>query len=144
MGRVFIVMPLRVDVNVEAKREIVIEGIGDSAVLPDIRTSNPQPDFNICETVELLRSVDLLIADLSFERPSCYFELGMAQAIGVRTFLIAESGTPVHQHSGSVIFYTGLDEFRHLIESAVSQHISDEECTKQHNKRLQQTGCARC
>ena len=57
----------------------------------------------------------MLPSDLSFERPSCYFELGMAQAVAPRCSLIAERGTTIHQHSGTVSFYAGLEEYRQLI-----------------------------
>ena len=136
MVRVFFIMPLRVDASFEAKRQAAIDIVGDGAILPDVDTSNAQAGFEIVETIESLKTVELVIADLSFERPSCYFELGMAQAMGIRSFLIAEQGTPLHQHSGNVQFYRGLDEFRCLINSAI--HGAD--AIEQNNQTLNPSG----
>ena len=121
----FVIMPLRVDSNVKAKRKAILDIIGDDAILPQDRVNDPQPPFDIDLALETLKSVDLVIADLSFERPSCYFELGMAQAIGIPSFLIAERGTQLHQYAGNVKVYTDLREFRQLISSAVAQHAAD-------------------
>jgi hypothetical protein len=143
MASVFIIMPLRLDANVEAKRQTIIDVIGDNVILPQKCVDDPPPPFDISSAIETLKCVDLVIADLSFERPSCYFELGMAQAVGVPTFLIAESGTQLHQHAGSVRLYTGLLEFRQLIASAISESMGDASGGTQHNKRLQATRTSR-
>jgi hypothetical protein len=77
----------------------------------------------ITSALDVLHKVDLVVADLSLERPSCYFELGMAQTVGVPCFLIAEQGTRIHQHSGEVIFYASLEDYRRLISLAISSLV---------------------
>jgi len=121
MASIFFIMPLRLDSNVKAKRKFIIENFGNNIILPQDYDNNSQLDFDIKKAIETFMNVDLVIADLSFERPSCYFELGMAQAIGVPTYLIAEKGTQLHQHSGCVKFYNGLEEFRKLITSVIPE-----------------------
>jgi hypothetical protein len=68
-----------------------------------------------------LRNAALVIADLSLERPSCYFELGVAQALDVPVQMIAASGTRIHQTAtaGTVIFYADLDQYAFVIGRAL-------------------------
>jgi len=46
-----------------------------------------------------VRSAVAVLADLSGERPSCYFELGFAEALSRPVRLVAVEGTPIHQSS---------------------------------------------
>ena len=54
-----------------------------------------------------------ILADVSLERPSCYFELGLMRATNVPIYLIAAEATPIHQVGDSgaadVAFYSSLD-----------------------------------
>lgn len=60
----------------------------------------------------------LIIADLSNERPSCYYEIGLAEAMRTPVRLLAKNGTTIHQHSGlvDVQFYRNLQEYLAIIE----------------------------
>ena len=48
-----------------------------------------------------------VVANLSLERPSCYYELGIAEALGKDVFIIAETGSDIHQSANrdTVRFY---------------------------------------
>lgn len=50
-------------------------------------------------------------------KPSCYFELGLAQAIGKDVYLIAKHGTNIHQAHGRNMtrFYTNLQNYEQII-----------------------------
>ena len=118
MARVYVIMPVRIDDNYEAKRAAIVDAFGGDAILPSAADSNASsPAFDIAETVYEMRQVDFVIADLSFERPSCYYELGMAQAMQLPALVIAQHGTQLHQHFGTVTFYRDLDEYRQIIAS---------------------------
>jgi hypothetical protein len=69
-----------------------------------------------------ISDVTLVLADLSFERPSCYFELGCVEALNKTVAVIASAGTPIHQtsHRDSVIFFSGLAEYRRVVRKLVS------------------------
>ena len=56
-----------------------------------------QKSVSVSSAVADLHKAGLVIADLSLERPSCYFEVGVAQGIGKTVAFIAATGTPIHQ-----------------------------------------------
>ena len=125
MARVLVIMPLSADDQSEAKRIALIDALGDDVILPKVAANNDVAQvFNISETIHQLKDVDLVIADLSFERPSCYYELGMVQAMCVQSFLIAQHGTRLHQHFGAVTFYKDIESFRRIIKAAIAEHLS--------------------
>ncbi|MFD3927436.1 hypothetical protein [Streptomyces sp. NPDC058614] len=70
-------------------------------------------DFDLARIVAEIKQATLVIADLSLERPSCYYELGLAQALGARVALIAWTGTNIHQAFGrnSVNGFSNLQEY---------------------------------
>ena len=45
---------------------------------------------------EHIAKAEVIIADLSYERPNCYFELGYAKALGKDMIIIARKGTKIH------------------------------------------------
>ncbi len=90
---------------------------GWTPVLPQY--SRVKPRFNLANTIKFFSELDLIIADLSDERPSCYYELGLAEAIKCRIAVIADAGTPIHQTSlrSDVIFFTGMATYHETIEN---------------------------
>jgi hypothetical protein len=72
---------------------------------------------------EMQRAV-VALADLSLQRPSCYYELGVAHGVGLATVLVAASGTPIHQTADrdSVSFYDSLDELAKIVEDRLRRY----------------------
>ncbi len=62
-----------------------------------------------------------VFADLSYERPSCYYELGIAQALNKITFIVARQGTTIHQAEGEIHFYNNLIEYEKLVRQALEK-----------------------
>ena len=60
-----------------------------------------------------IKKASFVIADLAYERPSCYYELGLAQAMGKLTFFIALAGTKIHQTYGDIHFYEGIEQYKY-------------------------------
>lgn len=122
MLNVYVIMPVGADPSYSAKRKVlghVARKLGVSLHLPlENSTSHQSPS----DVLEEIRRSDLVIADLSLERPSCYFETGLAQALGKRTRLIAAAGTDVHQVFGRdrVRFYEGSLEYQEMITSILN------------------------
>jgi nucleoside 2-deoxyribosyltransferase len=69
-----------------------------------------------------IKNAHFVLADLSLERPSCYFELGVAEALDVPTAIIAAAGTRIHQVEDAqrVSLYATLDDYRSLVAAKLS------------------------
>jgi len=81
------------------------------------------PDRQLAWLISEFTRANAIIADVSRERPSCYYELGVAEAIGKRVHLIAETGTPIHQSAAGarVSYYSNLDDLTDVVESALKK-----------------------
>lgn len=111
---VYVIMPVGSDPAYE-RRRAVIEGatsaLGLATLLPADRL-HPDVPFDLDHARRDLRRARVVLADLTLERPSCYYEVGLAQALNRRVVLVAERGTVIHQahDRDKVIFYDSLDD----------------------------------
>jgi hypothetical protein len=71
-----------------------------------------------------LRMCDLIVADLSLERPSVYFELGLAAAVGVRTVVFAVRDTLIHQIPAelTVEYYDDIADYERQLGNHLARH----------------------
>jgi hypothetical protein len=67
-----------------------------------------------------MHQATFVLADLSRQRPSCYFELGIASSLKKPIGLIAEIGTEIHQvgDHAAVIFYSNIQEYEKVVTDA--------------------------
>lgn len=72
---------------------------------------------HIRQAMAQMTSAHIVVADLSLERPSCYFELGVAEASGANIAVIARRGTDIHQTSmrDLVQSYSDLNDYNRLV-----------------------------
>lgn len=121
MKRVYYISPVGTDPSYSSKREVLARIASDHGIEFFFPLDCHHP-FSVPTTLTDLRDSQLVIADLSFERPSCYFEVGLAQATGTPVVLIASVGTPLHQAGGTerVQMYTNIASFQAAIEWALS------------------------
>ena len=118
----YVIMPVGADQQLASKRTI-LEQVADKEGLtpyfPFDRTSNAT--FDKEQTLSVIRDSDFVLADLSMERPSCYFELGLAQALGKDVYLIAQQDTDIHQALGWGLtrFYQGLSGYEQVVSSVL-------------------------
>ena len=121
---VLVIMPIGSEPLARAKKSEIADGLakaGHSAKFPDYGLA--EDAHWLPSLLEEIRNADFVFADLSLERPSCYYELGVAEALGKPVYLIAESGTPIHQCASrsTVSFYCGLHELTGVVKSAVNE-----------------------
>ncbi len=118
---VFVIMPISGIQTASAKLRILTEVAQERNWSAHLPAYDPDaPDFNLNETIREMHASNLIVADLTGERPSCYYELGLAEALHLPIFAIAERQTEIHQTSirGEVRSYANLDEFTQLIKRA--------------------------
>ena len=125
----YVIMPVGADQQFADKRSIlqkVADKEGLTPYFPFDTTSNMA--FDRERTLSVIKNSDFVVADLSLERPSCYFELGLAQALGKDVYLIAQQDTDIHQAHGRGLtrFYNGLSGY----EQVVSKVLKDATETK--------------
>ena len=80
MSYVYIIGPVRSDPQYKQKRQVLADissGYQYQFFFPFERYKS----FSLDAVRSDLRNAAVVIADLSLERPSCYFELGVAQAL---------------------------------------------------------------
>jgi hypothetical protein len=113
---VLVITPVRADPAFGAKMEIVraqCRALGIGYRVPE---TNPGK-FDLDAALAAIRGAALILADLSYARASCYYELGLVEGAGRRAMLLAETGTEIFQHSGrdAVAFYDDLTAYEALI-----------------------------
>ena len=114
-------MPHLADVDFNAKK-ILLSGISRKFNSEILIGANSGLEDDINSSLKMLRNADAVLADLTLERPSCYFEVGIAQAMEKPVFLIAQTGTEIHQviSRSSLKTYSDLSEYGDLVEQIVS------------------------
>jgi hypothetical protein len=116
MEHFYIIAPVGADPDFTTKRAIVGAAAAPFGVLP-LFPLDRHPIVALERATDDIRNARFVLADLTFERPSCYFELGLAEATGVDVNIIAKAGTPIHQvgYASQVNFYRDLDDYKDLI-----------------------------
>src|SRR4051794_1753133 len=94
-------MPVASDPNYNNKRrvlELALTSVGSRPYFPlDHLPLSGGRDFEVDLALERMRASQIVLADLSLARPSCYFEVGLAQAARCAILVVAEAGTELHQ-----------------------------------------------
>lgn len=126
--RVYVIMASTAFNTVAVKRQAIADiaaSTGWEVIFPEY--DKTEPTFDFASLVESMKGASLVLADLSMERPSCYFELGVAETLGSRICLLAENGTPIHQTSKRLEtrFYSSLGSFKSLVGEALVEGIAN-------------------
>lgn len=117
----YAIMPMKADSVFQHKRSIVIRVAKECHV--DAHFPFEVPANNNDDMLDDLKHASVVFADLSYERPSCYYELGLAQALGLTTYLVACEGTTIHQIEGQVHLYRDLVSYEKLVKEAFNEAI---------------------
>lgn len=118
----YVIMPISSDPEYDLKGEIIKKVSYNYKMKPFFPFDSTQS--NSYNVFSKLSKSSFVFADLSFERPSCYYELGVAQALKKSTFIVARLGTPIHQAQGAVHYYDGLPRYEELVRKAIVERVS--------------------
>lgn len=127
MKLVYFISPVGSDPQYLDKRKVLAETASEQGVeffFPlDRHTA-----FSVEAAMKDLRKSWIVIADLSFERPSCYFEVGLAQGVGTPVSFIAAANTLLHQAGGTsgILRYSSLQTYRASVLELLAQHKRSE------------------
>ena len=117
---IYFIMPVGSDPTYGTKRKLLDRILHEKKTLGHFPLEREAWDqFGVSEVLKDMGAADCIIADLSLERPSCYYEVGLAHGAGLEVQLIAPSGTPVHQvyHREDVRYYSDMTSYAHLVRS---------------------------
>ncbi len=120
---VIVIMPVGSDPAHASRAAAISTGLTRANLKPSLPSYDAaDPQFSLAAFFIELRAAYAVLADLTGERPSCYFELGFAEALGKPTKLFATEGTTIHQssHRDEILFYRTMDELQDLVATAFS------------------------
>ena len=117
--KIFYIAPQYFDTEFDIKYQIIkkIALEHNVQILHGLKSDEKQ--FDLEHTMQLYNEADFFIADLSFERPSCYYEVGFVQGLDKEVRLIAFVDTQLHQVKGDVLKYSSIKEYEKLIERII-------------------------
>ena len=120
----YVIMPVGADKQFADKKSILEKVAQREDLTPYFPFDKANNEiFDINGTLSVLKDSDFVLADLSMERPSCYFELGLAQALGKDVYLVADQGTDIHQAHGRSLahFYDGLQSYEKVVSNVLQE-----------------------
>ena len=120
----YIIMPVGADPQSANKKAILERVATEVGLTPHFPYEKGKTiAFDIHSTLSALKHSDFVLADLSMERPSCYFELVLAQAIGTHVYLIARKNTDIHQADKRNLthFYTDLESYVEVVSRVLKE-----------------------
>ena len=111
----FVIMPFEKTESLDRAYTEAIRPIVQNLGLGCVRTDDIKSVQKIGERIEKsIRNAYFVIADLTSERPNCYYELGFAQALKRPAILVAQKGTELHfdVRDYPCIFYESEEHLR--------------------------------
>jgi hypothetical protein len=119
----YVISPVASDAAFDEKRSI-LEEVGKQYDLRPFFPLERNSHLTAPDLVSDIREAAFVIADLSLERPSCYFELGVAEAMKTRVFLLAATDTRIHQVGDQpVTFYANSEQYRHSVREIMNAYL---------------------
>jgi hypothetical protein len=78
--------------------------------------------------LERINAANVLVADLTYERPNVYYELGFAHGINRQVIMIAQEGTSLHFdiQDFNVIFYENITRLRQKLKKRLKVVLTEQ------------------
>lgn len=121
-----VIMPIGSDPAWRQKQDAIAAAVRASGLEPHFPRYLPlRPAFDLASLRADIEHAAVVVADLSLERPSCYYELALAEAAGTPVIAVAERGTPIHQTAarGRVGFYTDTHDLEVVISECLRARL---------------------
>jgi hypothetical protein len=120
---IYFIMPVGSDASFSSKRAALnhlLEQFRMEGHFP--LESRAHMSFRSAQAVADMREASLIIADLALERPSCYYEVGLAHGAGLAVACIAPAGTAIHQldRRHQLTYYEGEEDYVRVVSELIS------------------------
>jgi hypothetical protein len=123
---VFVIMPVGSDPAHDQRRARIDAAIMSLGLVPyhPLDHRDHADDFSAADIRAEAGRCVVALADLSLERPSCYYELGVVHGTGLPVAVVAEVGTMIHQTADrwSLAYYDSLDDLEAQVTEALRPH----------------------
>jgi hypothetical protein len=128
MPQVFVIMPVGSD-PAHAERRARIDAAIRSLGLTPYHPLDHRSHTADIPPIEIRREVSsclVALADLSLERPSCYYELGVVHGVDLPVAVVAEVGTMIHQTADrwSVSYYDSFADLESQVVAALTAALT--------------------
>lgn len=123
-GLLFLILPIR-DENTAKDISFTIktaaQNFGFTAERLDETFGYETINAKLLKHIEL---AEVVVADLTFERPNCYYEVGYAHALKKGVIFTAKRDTKIHVDINNypVIFYDNMEQLNDKLTDALKQH----------------------
>jgi len=119
-GYLFVIMPINGDPLLEDTFD-AIKTVSEKLNLNAERIDDIPSKIISEKILSSIRIAEFIVADVTLERPNCYYEVGYAHALGKNTILIAKEGTEVHFDikGHQILFYKSAVRLKELLESHI-------------------------
>ena len=119
-GYLFVIMPINGDPLLEDTFD-AIKTVSEKLNLNAERIDDIPSKIISEKILSSIRIAEFIVADVTLERPNCYYEVGYAHALGKNTILIAKEGTEVHFDikGHQILFYKNAVRLKELLESHI-------------------------
>jgi hypothetical protein len=120
---VFVIMAVGSDPAHDDRRARIDAAIGSLGMIAyhPLDYRDHADDMSVEDIRAEVRDCVVALADLSLERPSCYYELGVVHGTGLEVAVVAEVGTMIHQTADrwSLSYYDSLDDLESQVQVAL-------------------------
>ncbi len=120
----FMATPYKLDPDHDKKKTIIRELLRSTQI--DLLIANDTPEgrsMTVENTIEWMQTSDFFLVDLSYERPSCYYELGYIQSMNKDTLIVARSGEKIHMslNRNQISFYDNIEDYEEMVRTWISK-----------------------
>ena len=117
------------DDELDSAYEGVIKPLGEEFGFNVLRVDEIQDSGNISQQIlENISCSEIVLAELSGERPNCYYEAGFAHALGKETIFCIKKGDDIHFDLAGYRFISWKTEaeFRRKLKARLESYTSKE------------------
>ena len=123
---VFVIMPVGSDPAHGERRARIDAAITSLGMVPyhALDHRGHADDMTAAEIRDEISGCVVALADLSLERPSCYYELGIVHGMGAPVAVVAEVGTMIHQTADRwrLSYYDSMADLQAQVQAVLTPY----------------------
>jgi len=121
-GTCFVIMGIGHDPRLDDVYDLGIRAVAEKLGYECVRSDKVEHNLKITDrVVYTIANSTFIIADLTGERPNCYYEVGYAHALRKDVILLVEKDTPIHfdLKDYNFIIYERIEDLKEKLEERI-------------------------